>query len=276
MTLLEFILFYVQKMNWWIFPIDASSKRPHRIAAPNGYKDATSDDTEALKIWTRFPDAGVGLACRPSGILAVDIDPRNNGDETFGALERLHGRVPHTVRAKTGGGGEHILFSAPMDLNIGDSLGPGVDLKWNGYVCIAPSIHPSGVLYEWDAGACPTDTPIAPAPEWIVQKRPASLHANVVCAATESILGIAFAHAGWLGRVIDRNRVCARCPLEHLHTTESGPSSTILFAPKTGAMGRLHCSHTSHGRLTEQQVLSALPADALVRAISALTQGKAV
>ncbi len=47
-------------------------------------------------------------------------------------------------------------------------LGPGVDVKVNGYIVVEPSIHPSGKRYEWEASSSPLDGIAPPAlPDWL-------------------------------------------------------------------------------------------------------------
>ena len=92
------------RMGWHVLPIKPRSKKP---IGGNGYKHATTDESIIRKWFNRCPDAGVGVALAPSGLVCVDIDPRNGGSE-----EGLPGAVPTTLTARTGGGGRHIIFRA--------------------------------------------------------------------------------------------------------------------------------------------------------------------
>jgi putative DNA primase/helicase len=103
-----------------------------------------------------------------SGLIVVDIDPRNDGDASFERLERAYGKLPVTKSAKTGGNGQHLYFSVPAGTdglkdrpNVASYR--GVDVKAGGYVVAAPSIHESGNAYAWE-----NDAPIAPAPSWLI------------------------------------------------------------------------------------------------------------
>ena len=104
----------------------------------------------------------------------IDIDPRNGGDESFIALESLlEGAIPTTVTALTGEytvkgkkvRGRHLYFKADSTTRyIKDfsRLGyKGIDVKSNGYVLLSPSLHSSGVNYEWEEGLSPYDIEIA-------------------------------------------------------------------------------------------------------------------
>src|SRR5262249_46092588 len=70
---------------------------------PHGFKDATRDPATITAWWTRWPQANVALDCGRSGLLVVDVDPRNRGDATLAELEHAHGPLPDTVRQLTPG-----------------------------------------------------------------------------------------------------------------------------------------------------------------------------
>jgi hypothetical protein len=76
---------------------------------------ATTDSAVIARIWPRHP-WNIGIACGPSGILVLDIDPRHGGDETLVDLIARHGPLPHTVEVITGSGGRHIYLTQPVAL----------------------------------------------------------------------------------------------------------------------------------------------------------------
>lgn len=136
--------------GWHVFPC-SHAKQP---LTPHGHLDASVDLRVVSGYWDRFPGALIGVACKPSGIVVIDIDRRNGGGETLTKLVTEHGEFPRTRTALTGiqngGRGMHLYFKAPPDgIELKGSLGPGIDVKQNGYVIAPPSPHPSGVLYEW-------------------------------------------------------------------------------------------------------------------------------
>lgn len=161
-------------LGWRVVPIPPGSKRP---ALPAWQDVATTDPQLIDQWWTRWPDHGIGLVMgEASGVFALDIDPRHGGDETLAELERLHGALPETVEAITGGGGRHLLFRWPpleAGQRLGNSagrLGLGLDIRGaGGQIVVAPSIHPdTGRRYEWEATHLPDQTPLAPAPDWLL------------------------------------------------------------------------------------------------------------
>lgn len=141
---------------------------------PNGVKDATTDLTVVLEWWEKWPNSNIGIATgKASGLLAVDVDPRNGGDGTIDALTDTHGGFPDTVEALTGGGGRHLLFAYPTDGSpiTGTVLDDGVDIKSDGgYIVAAPSMHASGGQYEWELSSDPSDTELAAPPDWPIER----------------------------------------------------------------------------------------------------------
>src|SRR5213076_1362207 len=83
--------------GWHVFP--TRGKVP---VTARGHLDATTDPEQIAAWWRRCPWAGIGLACRPSGLVVVDIDPRNGGDDSLHDLERQHGTLPETPTSGTG------------------------------------------------------------------------------------------------------------------------------------------------------------------------------
>jgi hypothetical protein len=78
----------------------------------------------------------------------------------------------------TGGGGEHVYFTCPAEVEIACSnaetnplLGVGLDIRARGgYVLTPPSQHISGRPYAWSVDHHPADIPLAPAPAWLIDK----------------------------------------------------------------------------------------------------------
>jgi len=172
MTLCEAALWYARQ-GLLVFPCEPREKRPIGRLAPNGYHDASADIEIVTAWWDTEPNANVGLPCVPNRFLAWDIDPRNGGDEAWAAL--CDGQeLPETVCAVTGSGGRHFLFQIPdgelqahpVDPETGEKLA-GLDIKANGYIVVANSVHPCGDTYRWVRGHKPGDLPIATMPEFL-------------------------------------------------------------------------------------------------------------
>lgn len=150
-----------------------AGKHPFGRLAPNGLSNATNREHIIRHWFTAEPCANVGLAT--GNAVVLDVDPRHGGDASLAALEAEHGALPPTVRALTGGGGEHIFFRPPAGMEIrnsaGDSggLAPGLDIRGaGGYVVAPPSLHLSGRSYEWSVDHHPDEVTAAEMPTWLV------------------------------------------------------------------------------------------------------------
>lgn len=138
----------------------------------HGFKDATTDQSLIEDWCAKWPDANLGIPTgAASGLLVVDIDPRNGGNDSLDSLSLKYGRFPDTAEQITGGGGRHFAFRDP-GIAVPKTLAPGIDLKGTGgYIVVAPSIHPSGNRYQWDGidGARALLNPADP-PAWLLQE----------------------------------------------------------------------------------------------------------
>lgn len=126
----------------------------------NGKDDATTDAGQLAEWWGRWPLANVGIR-PPAGTIVLDVDPRNQGGNNLAELVRLHGALPQTLTACTGGGGLHIWLA--YSGRHGAKLCTGVDIKsHSGYVVAPPSPHVSGSRYAWG-----NQLPVTYAPGWL-------------------------------------------------------------------------------------------------------------
>ncbi|ANN66456.1 bifunctional DNA primase/polymerase [Bordetella bronchialis] len=183
-TALDYALAYAG-LGWHVFPAfgikdgacscgNAHCKNPgkHPIGwlARKGQDDATTDPDRIRGWWTAAPEANVAIMLKPSGLVAIDIDPRNGGWDSIDDLEAKHGGLVSDVLQLTGGGGEHRIFRLDPDegLALPGKLGAGVDVKRNGYIIAEPSTHISGRTYQWEASSNPLDGVMPPPlPDWL-------------------------------------------------------------------------------------------------------------
>jgi predicted P-loop ATPase len=256
-----------------------SGKHPKGSLARAGVHSASADPSN-IRFWVDQNLNGnwgiaTGLPLKQGGYLIVlDVDPRNGGDQTLADLLGKHGPLPDTLRANTGGGGQHYYFwtKDPMPSR---SAGPGLDVKATpGYVVCDPSLHLSGQRYEWDAGAHPDDlVEIKEAPRWITdgadlaRSRPDPTGTL----ARNTLLGKAFENAGMIGNNLANGSVMVQCPWVDEHSDGRGDgkdSSTVILPPIDGtSFGSFSCSH-GHcvGQRKWSDVLKALPAAAVAAA----------
>jgi putative DNA primase/helicase len=133
-------------------------------------ENATSSLTQVGQWWDQWPNANIAVACgRDSGVVVIDCDNKNTelgGAHEFEAWLAGQGlELPETMMARTGGGGTHYIFRYPDDgIPIKNCVGwlPDVDVKSDGgYILVAPSVHISGVRYEWASASAPALLPDA-------------------------------------------------------------------------------------------------------------------
>lgn len=149
-------------------------KHPHIV----GWEKVVIDLAQVEKWWSDWPDSGVALRLDFLTILDVDVhDPDKNGFESLRALEQKYGAVLDTrVKQRTGGGGEHQLFSALEDLKTAKDFAPGLDLLCDSghYIVVEPTVHDSGNQYRWLDDLNPLTThraelPVEEPPQWLLR-----------------------------------------------------------------------------------------------------------
>lgn len=166
--------------GWCVFPVQG--KKPAIVRWP---QLASSDPARIRKWWSKWPEANIGLAIERSGLVVLDVDPRNGGDKSFDRLVGVVGRlILDGPTVLTGGGGFHVYFERPTDpdavrilrdyvKNRIDIIDPdvcalrvesskarnrpheravelGIDVP--AYVVAPPSLHASGEPYRWEIG----------------------------------------------------------------------------------------------------------------------------
>ena len=152
--------------DWHVLACKAGGKIP---VTSHGLKDATSDLDILEGVFRSHPDANIGVACEPSGVFVLDVDPRHGGDKHLAELVAKYGELPPTVTCETGGDGQHFYFRASPGTRYRGTVGDGLDIKANGYVIAPPSVHASGKSYRWRDGCDPDSVEVADAPEWLVR-----------------------------------------------------------------------------------------------------------
>lgn len=253
---------------------NAAGKHPNWKLAPNGVKNATRD-LAIIRQWTKTAPSGnwairCGEELPDGGFLGVlDCDPRNGSVESLAAITQQRGELPETVTASTGGRGSHRLFRFPH-APASRMVGPGLDLQGGGkYIAISPSRHHTGGVYAWELGLGPGDVPVADAPSWLLdgtgeaQPRPRPDGGT----ARETVLGEAFALAGWAGAVMTDGMMLARCPQADQHSDNRGrgqDASCVILPPAGGSrFGGFRCQHGHCANLKWQDVIKLLPKEAV-------------
>ncbi len=182
--LLEAALEYAER-GWRVFPLhspiadgcscgsqDCKSIGKHPRTA-KGSRSASTDAVIIRRWWGQWPEANIAIATGPgSGIVALDVD----GERGQASLKAL-GELPRTLRVltgRTGPGAEragfHLYFACPTGVTLSNKpglLGNGLDIRAAGaYVVAPPSLHASGLRYEWEAELHAME----PLPAWFITR----------------------------------------------------------------------------------------------------------
>ena len=173
---------YGTRRGWPVFPVPPGTKKSYKSAArSNGRRWGASTDPDEVEgdFWYRWPDANVGIATgAESRIFVVETDTPEghnvDGEASLRKLEAQHGPLPETLMAISPSGSKHYYFRHPgggiwISNSVGErggGLGPGIDVRGDGGIMIAPpSVKPGVGEYRWL-----NDLPIADAPAWLIER----------------------------------------------------------------------------------------------------------
>lgn len=207
MTMLQAAL-SAQQAGMHIFPVARGQKVPHPAAS---YRDqagvqhgwgetATNDFNQIVQFWTTVdPHANIGIACKPSRLLVVDLDlakadanlrgteweymhtvfgMRVDGSDLLDEMaykladaDEDHGLFRETLRVRTGSGGIHLYYRWPDTWPTISQASPVkglIDVRGNGgqyggYVLGPGSRTDAGVYEVEHAATIPTP------PAWIAR-----------------------------------------------------------------------------------------------------------
>ncbi|MEV7600475.1 bifunctional DNA primase/polymerase [Kitasatospora sp. NPDC089797] len=263
--------------GWHVFPLAPNAKPP----ALHGEEDcprtgpctaghlgwerrATTDPDVIRRAWThgRY---NVGIACGPSSLVVVDLDPPKHpgdlppkrwagrgitdGHDTFAALCEEHDAYGHydTYTVRTGRGGTHLYFTAPPGLLLrntcgdkGQGLGWRVDTRAHGGYVVAAGSTVAGRPYNLALGVPPM-----PLPAWLATlltpKAPPVAQLDTAAVRAR------------IGRLQAYVRAAVRGESEKVATAGEGTRNHTLFA-SSAALGRL----VAAGTLPEQDAADAL------------------
>jgi len=135
-------------------------------AITNWPERATCDAVLLAQWFEKFPACNWAVACgEGSACWVLDID----GDDGMRSCLELRAYHDHIITLATRTArGWHMFFRWPEGANIRNSAAKvlhGLDVRGEGgFVVVPPSLHPSGVRYQW----VDSDAEIVPAPAWLL------------------------------------------------------------------------------------------------------------
>lgn len=124
-----------------------------------GFKSA-STVLKVVRAMNWDVDGVMIAAAIPEGVVVIDVDPRNGGDNTLALFPKL----PRTRTTKTRSDGRHFWLTVEPGTEMRGKLGPGIDVKRHGkgYVVIPPS---AGYSYVAQGGLR-----MSKAPAWLLEE----------------------------------------------------------------------------------------------------------
>lgn len=164
-SIIDYALSYA-KQGWYVIPLHSivngkctctrKCKSPGKHPRFSKWQDKATTDPEIIKqFWIKYPDANIGiLTGKKSGLVVIDIDPRNNGDKSLNDLIETYPdfkSMLDTYTISTGGNGTHYYYtySSAFKSFKKHGLGEGIDIKADGgYILAPPSNHKSGGIYQ--------------------------------------------------------------------------------------------------------------------------------
>jgi hypothetical protein len=149
--------------RWWVFPLQPRSKLPFK--GSRGFKDATLDRAQVEAWGQAAPDANVGIATGPSGLVVLDLDGPE-GQALLKAVARSFGQcsgLPRTLVVKTGRPGGYHVYYAGTDVPSSQVKGEHLDVRGStGYVLAPGCVHENGTIYT-----IVVDSPVVAVPAWV-------------------------------------------------------------------------------------------------------------
>jgi hypothetical protein len=156
MNFLEWATYYVRELGWSVFPLAIREKNP---ITQHGVDDASNDLSQIEKWWGKGQQYNIGLSCEKSDLAIVDLDSPQAMQRWHLILDALGYSNMQTAIVKTAKG-EHWYFRQPNTQKMtntqkGKKHDGTVEIEKierrgiGGYVVLPPSIHPTGVIYDW-------------------------------------------------------------------------------------------------------------------------------
>jgi len=155
-----------------VFPVPPGTKKSHKKGKHSNGRPwgKTTSLKEINADFSKWPEANIGIAMGPdSGYFVIEVDTLQghsvDGFASLQALEAIHGPLPETRTAISPSGSKHFYWNWPATgtiRNTASELGPGIDVRGEGGMVIAPpSLKPGVGAYKWDNRHAAVDLPEA-------------------------------------------------------------------------------------------------------------------
>jgi hypothetical protein len=163
--------------GWAVFPADIRNGEKKSFLSAEfsgGHRWGASADPKVIFVnftkrkWRDICGVGIPTGAE-AGIFVAETDTKKgrNGEAELRKLEAKHGKLPDTRMAMSPSGSKHRYFKHPgSGIKVKNSVGeiaPGVDVRGDGGMVIAPPSVRSDGVYVWL-----NDLPVAEAPQWLL------------------------------------------------------------------------------------------------------------
>lgn len=240
---LEFALFYAERLGFSVIPIKHKDKKP--LIKWQQFQETPATPEQIREWWAKWPNANVGIVTGAVSNLVVLDEDGPEGRAQIEANGGCDGAVVQTSK------GRHFYFQHPgfVVRNFARKL-PGLDLRGDGgYVAAPPSVHESGVLYDWTTDPIRIDE----VPEWLLEhlkEEPKSSPLQLLPAVNREHLNGAASSPDQARRFIEG---CFRKELEKIAAVPDGEKHSQCLRSATYLAGYIATGQTSaeeiHDRL---------------------------
>ena len=106
----------------------------------DGFRNSSFNEHKIVKWWERYPNAGIGIDCGRSGLVALDLDVRKEKDG-YNSFLKLGVSTEGALQSLTPSGGLHIIYTGQTGTHA--DVVNGLDVRSTGAYFVAP---PSWIL----------------------------------------------------------------------------------------------------------------------------------
>lgn len=152
----ELALGLAETKGWAVFPVRLGVDGTKKPLTPHGHKDAVTAPSLIKELWSKHPDAQVGVPAGVNGLIVLDVDVKG-GRNGFDSIDEAWLPIDETYAYDTPSGGRHFVYEAPSGVNLAPST------NYRGLSGVDTRAGESWVL--WNGGV--PDEPINTAPDWL-------------------------------------------------------------------------------------------------------------